>query len=181
VPEDHVFGYGSLIERRGLATARICHLADHRRVWNVARDNAVDLPGYNHYVDPADGSRPDVFVTFLNIVPMPGHRVNGLLFSVTAEELGALDMRERNYRRIDVTNSIEEAVSGRVWAYVGLDAALARFERGVREQRAVIRRRYYEGVLENCDAAGAQARLEFDQSTDPPTCPIVDLDRIDPA
>jgi dephospho-CoA kinase len=179
VPESHVFGYGSLLDRQARATAQIAHLAGYRRVWNVARDNSVDLPGYNFYVDPRDGSRPDVFVTFLNIVPSPGGRVNGLLFPVTAEELAALDIRERNYERIDVTESVEEPASGRVWAYVGLDEAIARHERGTREHRAVIRRAYYEAVLENCAAAGPGAQQEFDESTDPPTCPIVNLDRID--
>ena len=34
-------------------------------------DNSVDLPGYKHYVDP-DGARPDVKVTFLNLVEAAG-------------------------------------------------------------------------------------------------------------
>jgi cation transport regulator ChaC len=179
VPETYVFGYGSLLDRQALATAQIGHLTGYRRTWNVAMDNSVDLPGYKIYVDPQDGSRPKVFVTFLNIVPTPGSRVNGMLFPISTEELAALDIRERNYERIDVTDSVEEPVSDRVWAYVGLDEAVARYERGAREKRAVIRRRYYDAVLANCAAAGGQAQKEFDQSTDPPTCPIVDLDRID--
>ncbi|MDX6669567.1 MAG: hypothetical protein QOK04_2947, partial [Solirubrobacteraceae bacterium] len=84
----------------------------------------------------------------------------------------------RNYERIDVTDDIKEPVSGRVWAYVGLGEAVARYERGAREQRAVIRRAYYDAVLANCAAAGPQAQQEFDQSTDAPPCPIVELDRI---
>lgn len=142
-------------------------------------DNSVDLPGYKVYTDPRNGLRPDVFVTFLNIVPVPCGRVNGLVFPVMTDKLDALDTRERNYQRIDVTGNVEEAVSGRVWAYVGTPEAVARYERGMREQRAVISRRYYDGVLENCAAAGVPARREFDQSTDAPACPIVDLERID--
>jgi cation transport regulator ChaC len=179
VSDDHVFGYGSLLDRQARATARIGHLTGYRRVWNVAMDNSVDLPGYKIYIDPQDGSRPPVFVTFLNIVPTPGNRVNGQLFPISTEELAALDIRERNYERIDVTDDVEEPVSGRVWAYLGLHEAVARYERGAREQRAVIRRAYHDAVLANCAAAGPHAQHEFDQSTDAPPCPIVDLDRID--
>ena len=141
-------------------------------------DNSVDLPGYKFYVDPQSGSRPDVLVTFLNIEPATGGRVNGVVFPVTADELDALDVRERNYERVDVTDSIEEATSGRVWTYIGKAEATARYNRGKSEQRAVISRKYYDGVLAACVAAGA-SRREFDQSTAPPPCPIVDLDRID--
>jgi cation transport regulator ChaC len=178
VPENYVFGYGSLLAEGAPSGAEICHLTGHRRVWNVAMDNSVDLPGYKFYVDPENGSRPDVFVTYLNIEPAPGGRVNGVVFPVTPDELDALDVRERNYERVDVTNGIEEATSGRVWTYMGKPEATARYNRGKSEQRAVISRRYYNGVLAACAATGA-SRREFDQSTDPPPCPVVDLDRID--
>jgi cation transport regulator ChaC len=179
VPDEYVFGYGSLLERRALKTARVGHLTGYRRAWNVARDNSLDFPGYNHYIDPRDGSRPDVFVVFLNLVPARDGRVNGLLFPVTEPELAVLDRRERNYRRIDVTDQIEEQVDGRIWTYIGLDEAVARFKQAVNEKRAVIRRGYYDGVLANCAAAGTEARQEFDECTDAPTCPIIDLERVE--
>jgi cation transport regulator ChaC len=179
VPRDYVFGYGSLFAATGLPAGEVCHLTEHRRVWNVAMDNSVDVPGYKAYVDPRDGSRPDVFVTYLNLDPAPGGRVNGVVFPVSSDELSALDARERNYERIDVTGNVEEAVSGRVWTYIGKPEGVARYERGMGEQRAVISRKYYDGVLAACAAAGASSRREFDQSTDPPPCPIMDLDRID--
>jgi hypothetical protein len=126
---DHVFAYGSLV--RDLAggeqlVRRAAHLRDHRRAWNVAMDNSLTLPGYKYYLDAEDRSRPEVFVTFLNLLPAPGHRVNGMLVPVDAAELVELDRRERNYERREVTASIEPVAEGRVWSYFGKPDACRR-------------------------------------------------------
>ena len=65
-------------------------------------DNSVDLPGYKHYVDP-DGDRPDLMVCYLDIAERDGAVVNGVALRVGADELPALDERERNYERREVT------------------------------------------------------------------------------
>src|SRR3954453_15770638 len=115
-----VFGYGSLVRRPdGLP----CNLLGHRRAWNVAMDNRRTIPGYKFYVDPDTGERPPVRVTFLSLYPAPEGRVkgvafpcrlpppegpgNGVAFPVTADDLDALDRRERNYDRIHVTRLID--------------------------------------------------------------------------
>jgi hypothetical protein len=92
-------------------------LAGYRRVWNVAMDNSVDLPGYKYYVD-AEGNRPDVKVTFVNLVEAPGESVTGAV--IPFDE--ALDARERNYERREIEPGL--------WAYVGTAEARARFEEG---------------------------------------------------
>jgi gamma-glutamylcyclotransferase (GGCT)/AIG2-like uncharacterized protein YtfP len=176
----HVFGYGSLLERRGGARAPlICELAGFRRVWNVAMDNTRTLPGYKHYVDLQTGTRGPWFVTFLNIVPDPDTTVNGVMFEVAEAQLERLDHRERNYERIDVSSRIADPVDGRVWAYIGSRAAVHRFELGCRTGRAVISRAYRDRVREDFAAAGADALARFDELTDPVPCPILDLKRID--
>ena len=81
-------------------------------------DNSVDLPGYKYYVD-ADGERPHVKVTFVNIVEAPGESVTGVVIDA---DLDALDLRERNYERREVEPGL--------WAYVGTAEARARFEEG---------------------------------------------------
>jgi cation transport regulator ChaC len=176
-----VFGYGSLLEQWTAAGPLpvVCELANHRRTWNVAMENARTIPGYKYYVDAVTGDRPDCFVTFLNIVRDPGHTVNGVVFEVSGETLSQLDRRERNYERIDVSDDVSVPVDGRVWAYTGTGPAVARFELGRRESRAVVSRQYHDRVLEDFERIGPEARQRFISLTDPAPCPIVDLRRID--
>lgn len=98
-------------------------------------DNTVDLPGYKYYVD-ADGSRPDVKVTFVNIEEEAGASVHGVVIDA---DLDALDLRERNYERREVEPGL--------WAYVGSAEARARFEEGP----AVVSREYLAQVPDQGD------------------------------
>ena len=130
-----VFGYGSLADP---GAGRPHRLAGWRRVWGVAMDNRVTIPGYKYYLDPA-GARPAVHVAFLDVVPDPGAAVEGRAIEV--EDLAPLDARERNYRRVEV---------GGIWVYVGLEAARARFAAGPDGGLARVPRRR---------AGGARARV----------------------
>jgi hypothetical protein len=150
-----VFGYASLARDGGMPA----YLPGYRRAWNVAMDNRATIPGYKYYVDEG-GERPEVFVTFLNLVP--GGGVHGKV--VPIEDIAALDARERNYARVDVSASVDHP--GPVYAYIGLDEAVARFEAGHRAGRAVVARAYLESV-----------RAAFD--VDAPLVPVRDLTRID--
>lgn len=147
-----IFGYGSLTPRG----ARRAFLRGYRRAWNVAMDNTRTIPGYKYYVDPA-GRRPEVVVTFLNLVP--GDGVAGVLFEGDLDEL---DARERQYERVDVARAL--GMPGPVYAYVGRAEAVERFEAGHRERRAVAQRSYVEAVL---------------RVAAPPALPVLDLTRID--
>jgi gamma-glutamylcyclotransferase (GGCT)/AIG2-like uncharacterized protein YtfP len=142
VRRQFVFGYGSLpAEVGGVA----CRLGDHRRHWAVAMDNRDVIPGYKIYVDPETGERPPVQVAYLAITPERGHHVDGYAFEVTDEQLVALDRRERNYDRCDVSHLVGE-VAGRVWAYIGSAAGRRRLEGGRRRGTAVVSRGYLEKV-----------------------------------
>jgi hypothetical protein len=90
-------------------------------------DNSVDLPGYKYYV--LGDERPDVKVTFLNIVEADDS-VRGVVIPFDER----LDVRERNYERREVEPGL--------WAYVGTAAARARFEAGP----SVVSREYLELV-----------------------------------
>src|SRR4051794_20405529 len=111
-----VFGYGSLTGH----SSKRAHLRGFRRAWNVAMDNRLTIPGYKYYVT-SDGSRPAVYVTFLNLVP--GDGVDGVVIDADVNEL---DARERNYARVDVSDAID--APGPVYAYLGLAEAVERFE-----------------------------------------------------
>jgi hypothetical protein len=126
-------------------------LRGYRRVWNVAMDNSVDLPAYKYYVD-ADGKRPDVKVTFVNLVEAPDAAVRGVVLEV---DLDALDPRERNYARREVEPGL--------WAYVGTTEARTRYEAGP----SVVSLEYLELV-----------RAAF-PAVERPTVPVWDLRRVD--
>jgi len=173
---DWVFGYASLVDRPG---AREAELRGFRRRWNAAMDNSVDLPGYKHYLDPGDGSRPAVCVTYVNLVEEPDSSVNGIVFPVAADELPALDARERNYERRDVTDRVTPAVDGRVWTYVATAEARERFESARARGAAVVDRGYLEVVRGAFAALGTEAASRFDASTDAPEVPVRALRRVD--
>ena len=127
----YVFGYGSLAELPAGARTRtpgaggfIADLDGYERGWGVAMDNRVDLPGYKRYRG-RDGGRPAVHVCFLDIAPRAGAAVNGVCLPVDEAALAALDDRERNYERRDVSELVTPAGRGE-----GLD--LRRLRRGAR-------------------------------------------------
>jgi cation transport regulator ChaC len=173
VATEWVFGYGSLV---GDSSGRIARLREHRRGWGVAMDNSVDVPGYKLYLAP-DGSRPAVWVAFLDLFPASGS-VNGLLRPVSDEQLVLLDQREHNYDRVDVTDLIDPAL-GRTWAYVGSAAGRRRRAQGARVGAVVIQRTYLEGVRAGFAALGPEELARFDASTDAPGMPLRDLRRVD--
>ena len=155
-----MFGYGSLAALAdGVAPSRtpraegfVCDLRGYRRQWGVAMDNRRDLPGYKHYTDEL-GRRPAVFVCFLDIETDPRGSVNGLCVPVDGARLAALDARERNYERVDVSASVD-AGGARVWAYVGARAARMRMRWAVAAHRAVIDAQYLETVARRILGAG---------------------------
>jgi gamma-glutamylcyclotransferase (GGCT)/AIG2-like uncharacterized protein YtfP len=176
---DHVFGYASLLNDMRREGEELCRLRGYRRSWNVASDNRRTLPGYKLYLDPRTGERPEVFVTFLNLVPDETCSVEGILFPVSAQALELLDMRERNYKRRDVTGEIDETVEGRVWCYFGKPEAEARCREGREMGRAVVNRGYYERVRAGFAACGEGALADFEKSTEEPGCPVVELERVE--
>ncbi len=176
---DHVFGYASLLIDMRREGEELAMLQGYRRTWNVATDNTRTLPGYKIYLEPGTERRPEVFVTFLNLVPDARASVAGVLFPVDEEALAALDGRERNYRRIEVGERIGEVVEGRVWTYVGTPEAEARFLEGAASGRAVVNAAYLERVRAGFAAAGPEALAAFEASTDAVPCPVVELERVD--
>lgn len=160
----YVFGYGSLADgARGLP----CVLRGWRRGWGVAMDNRRTLPGYRYFLDRGSDERPAVYVAFLDIREAPGATVNGVVFPA---DLPALDARERNYARVDVTHVTDHAGGGRVWAYAGLPEARERCAAGRREGTAVVWDQYLARVRGGFEAHGALAR--FEALTDPPGVPV---------
>jgi hypothetical protein len=172
----YIFGYASLVAAP--ATARAT-LRGHRRVWGVAMDNAIEIPGYKVYALP-DGTRPAVAVTFLDLEEADGAQVDGLLLTVDAAGLAALDARERQYERVDVTALVDPAPDGTVWTYVGRPAGRARVAAGRAGTAPIAIQRSYLELVETAFAAlGDGALTRYRASTEDPPFPVLDLTRID--
>lgn len=181
-----VFGYGSLVARAGFTPrrradprGRVCDLVGFRRRFGVAMDNMRTIPGYKYYVDAATGERPSVQVAFLDVSPDAGAAVNGLLFPVSDAELAALDERERSYRRVDVTDAVRPPPTRPTSVFVGSDSARRRFQAGLASGSLVVGRGYLRRVEASFEALGADEAVRYRTSTEPPPCPVVELERID--
>ena len=154
-------------------------LPGFRRVLGVAMDNTVDLPGYKFFRDPRDGSRPAVFVAFADLAGAPGGEVNGVCVPVAAGALGALDARERNYERVDVSDLVPDPPGPGLGLprLVGR-ARAARARDGGRTGRGGAR-----ATSRACRPASARSgRAEhaaFVASTDFGGLPVVALERVD--
>lgn len=173
---DHVFGYASLVTDGG--PAEVTWMRGVRRTWGVATDNSLGIPGYKMYLLRADGSRPPVFVAFLDLLPVAGSSVNGVLRPVDPAELDLLDRRERNYDRVDVTSAIESP-PGRVWAYLGSEGGRGRLSRASRVGKAVVSRDYERKVHDGFRALGPAEYEAFLATSELDGLPVWDLERVD--
>ena len=180
-----VFGFGSLVALADLARflerapfaadeAFLCRLNDHRRLWNMARDNSHDFAGRPHYVDQA-GVRIAAFITSVNIVPAPGRAVNGVVFRVDGAALARLDRREGNYDRIAIDGALDVSLDGRAWAYRGKTAAEARYRRGLAAGTALVNANYHAIVTRAFASHGPEFLAEYHATTAPPAVPLVPL------
>lgn len=185
-PTDFVFGYGSLVALGPPVPTRarephgfVADLRGLRRCWGVAMNNRLDIPGYKFYLDE-HGHRPDVHVAFLDIRPARGQSVNGVCLPVDPEQLAALDQRERNYLRRDVTALCDlpgDAV--RVWTYVGSPAGRRRSTISRSAGRAVVDRAYLDAVIGAFKRLGAAEYAACAPSLHPDGLPVMALSRHD--
>jgi hypothetical protein len=121
---------------------------------------------------------PIIGAAELNIYPKEKGLINGILYLITNEELRSLDIRERGYRRVDVTDRIEELRfrGGKVYVYEGLpgSAMAASSDKGT----FVLIKEFLEMVTGACDLRGKAFRDEFDKSTKAYTFPVLSYKNI---
>lgn len=184
---EYVFGYGSLVSMREpllvageLYEPVTARLRGFRRVWGVAMENLDAAPAEKHYVDPGSGRAPDARVAFLDLEPRTGEAVNGLAVPVDATRRAALDAREVNYRRLDVSALFEPRLPGRTYTFLGTDRARARCRVPPEAPELCVSAGYVEAVRDAFAALGADSLAEFDATTDPPPFPVRPLDLVIP-
>lgn len=176
-----VFGYGSLVSPSSMASTigrpvethvtAPAHLDGFGRRWNYG---SLHLRGDWHHdgVDVVQG-----LVVSLGLVADDGDGCNGVVVRVDDDELAALDWRERDYERTDVTDVITfdgATSSDRVVTYVPRTSAIARYEEARDAGRAGIRRTYWDLVNVAFTDLGADHHARW-ISTPPPDVPVVDM------
>jgi len=176
----YVFGYASLVALED-ADAMPGRLRGYRRFWGAAMNNWEGGEEAKHWLDRETGERPHLRVAYLDIYEQAGSAVNGLALSVDTERLAAFDRREINYERVDVTDSFEPEVDGRVFTYIGLEAAHERCRRGIEEGNAFVSRDYLSGVRRAFERLGPDALAEYDRTTEPLPVPERDLQVVYPS
>jgi len=160
------------------------HLKGYERVWTCVRpfnDPKAIAAGAKridvHFLRDTERV-PVIGAAELNIYPKKEGRLNGVLYLVTNEELLSLDKRERGYRRVDVTDRIEEFRfrGGKVYVYEGLPGspAASSADKGT----CVLIKEFSDLVTGACDLRGKPFRDDFDQSTRPCAFPVVSYKNI---
>jgi cation transport regulator ChaC len=183
---NYVFGYASLVAlpEPGAVPGR---LRGYRRFWGAAMNNWEGGEGAKHWLDRETGERPRIRVAYLDIYEQADSVVNGLALPVDPARLTALDAREVNYARIEVSAAFEASTEaaaptaiGRVFTYVGLDAARERCRQGAADGNVFVSRDYAAGVRLAFERLGPDALAEYEHTTDPLHFPQRDLRMILP-
>jgi len=183
---DLVFGYASLVALPE-STAVPGRLRGFRRRWGAAMNNWEGGDAVKRFIDPETGERPRIRVAYLDIYEDAGCAVNGLALPVDRERLDALDAREVNYERVELTAAFEPAGaagplpgSSRVFAYLGLPEARERCRLGAERGDVFVSRDYAAGVRRAFAGLAPGALAEFDRTTDSLPFPERNLRVVEP-
>jgi hypothetical protein len=190
IPESSVgiIAYGSLISLPSMEETlghkyggpiHEVHLMGYERVltcvrpWNDPQAIAAGAKKVDAYVLRGTERVPIIGAAELNIYPKKKGRINGILYLITNEELIRLDKREHGYRRVDVTDKIEEFRfrGGKVYVYEGLPGSppASSADKGI----IILIKEFLDSVTGACDLRGKDFRNDFDKSTRPCAFPVV--------
>lgn len=180
---DYVFGYGSLVDLKEPLVvgghpfpALPGRLDGFRRRWGAAMNNWEATETEKHFVEPGSDLKPRITVAYLDIEEWPGGSVNGLAIPADATRLEELDVREVNYRRIDVSSRFQPPISHRVFAYRGTDAARRRCREARSDAEIHVSRQYVAQIRSAFAALGPDQLAEYDRTTEPLPFPERDLE-----
>ena len=179
-----IIAYGSLISLPSMeqtlghkyeAPIHEVHLTGYERVWTCVRpwnDPLATTAGakkFDAYILRGTERVPILGAAELNLYPKKKGRINGVLYLITNEDLLRFDKRESGYRRVDVTDKIEEFRfrGGKVYVYEGLPGRAG--ESSPKKGTYILIKEFVDLVMGACDAIGKNFRDEFERTTKP--CP----------
>ncbi|MBF4983453.1 gamma-glutamylcyclotransferase [Nonlabens mediterrranea] len=168
-----IIGYGSLMSKNSMErtlnrsyndSVYIVHLQNYQRAWNHVRSMDA-LSNDLFYINKKD-TIPFKNELALNIEESKNDRLNCVLFFISPEELKEFDKREFGYKRIDVTDRIEEfEISGtNVYAYQAEENHTYVYQKN---DNTFLPDFYVNTVINACDSIGKVFREEFESSTRP--------------
>lgn len=180
-----VFGYGSLVspESFGHTLGRVltrgvdvhpATVTGFGRRWNYGVMTAIGES------EEADGTRRAWTVVALGITTSEHETVNGVVAWVADGELDALDRRERNYDRVDVSDRITivgQVDRGPVVTYVPRAEPVEWYEAARDRGTAAVERRYWDLVDAAFTELGPDEHRRYHATTPPPDVPIVTMRR----
>ena len=169
--EHALFGYGSLLSteslertlrRRYTGPFAVSGLNGWRRTWDVA------MPDDRFQYQERDGEWvvPERTL-YLNIRPMEGSSINGVLFVVRDAELKAYDAREWIYDRVAVNDQLEDlrVEGGMAWAYVAKPEYL--MDPPESPRLGAVRKTYLDFLSEGHRRLGMEFERRYYASTEP--------------
>jgi len=143
------------------------------RPFNDARAKSANVQKIDAFFLRGNERVPITGAAELNISPKRKGRINAILYLINSAELINLDKREWGYRRIDVTDQIEEFRfrGGKVYVYEGLPGLTD----GSSADNAtyILIKEFGDLLASACDAIGKNFREEFDKSTRPCVYPVL--------
>jgi len=181
-----VFGYGSLVSpvsfghtlQRALTPGVDffeAEIVGYGRRWNYGTSYQ-----FTSFDDRSPEPKRWEFVA-LGLVPAGGESTNGVIGWVDESEIAALDARERNYDRVDVTAGtaiqadVRKAVGDApIVTYVPRPEPVALYEDARDRGVAAITRRYWDLVDGAFGDLGADRRERYHATTPAPDIPVIE-------
>lgn len=181
-----VFGYGSLVSPDSFAhtlgrplTPGVdfleAEVAGYGRRWNYG---VMSMVGES---TGPDGEPQNWTIVALGLIQAHGERVNGVIGWVSQDELPALDRREQNYDRVDVSDLATLAdgvdLDAPIVTYVPRAEPRALYEAARDQGTAAVEQRYWDLVDGAFADLGPDRRELYYATTPPPDIPIVAMRR----
>jgi hypothetical protein len=188
-----LIAYGSLISLPSMEQTlghkyegpiRQIHLKGYERAWTCLRPNndplanSASIEKIDAFFLKDNERVPFIGTVQLNIHPKKKGRINCILYLITNEELVRFDKREYDYRRVDVTDKIEEFRfrGGKIYVYEGLPGHTGRSSSD--KGTYILLKEFVDLVTGACDAIGKNFRGEFDKSTRPFAYQVVSFKKV---
>lgn len=172
-----LIGYGSLTSKKQMEhqlgrkyedEVKIVHLNGYKRNWSMVYPNNPEFPPVNQTVVCLVGMDtiiPENIVA-MDIVKSENDKMNCCLFIVDVNDLPIVDRTEKSYKRINVTDKIDEfrIEGGPVYAYQGLKEYTKEPISQKPEKNAIVQI-YLDFLTTGFDELGSEYKREFDEST----------------